>query len=98
MTGKAQQISEIVNSTSFNEVKVGVQLSTDHRYLVNQMFKTFLHLSGQLCRNFEQGKFDGRNEFACKCSAVIVDALEKAGLYERKYWYTEYNKILNNLD
>ena len=33
MTGKAQQISEIVNSTSFNAVEVGVQLSTDHRYL-----------------------------------------------------------------
>lgn len=93
---KASQISNIVNNTLFSPLKVGVELSTDHRYLVNEEFKIFLHMAGQLSRNFESGKFDDRNEFACKCSKVIIEALEKAGLYTRKFWEDRYDKALEN--
>ena len=40
---KISQISNLVNSTIFNPLETGVELSTDHRYLVNEEFKMFLH-------------------------------------------------------
>jgi hypothetical protein len=92
---KADIISEMVNKSSFNPIEVGVELTTDHRYLVNEEFKTFLHFTGQLSRNFEKGKFDDRNEFACKCAKVMVDALKQADLYDVKYWENMYDEILN---
>ena len=90
----ADNISEMVNKMSFNPMQVGVELTTDHRYLVNKMFKTFLHFTSQLSRNYENGKYDARNEYACKCSKVIIDALEKADIYKRKYFEEEYDAIL----
>lgn len=95
VTKKGKEISDIVNSTAFYPLEVGIDLSRDHRYLVNEMFKMFLHFSGQLSRNYENGIFDARNEFACKCSKVIVDALEKENLYDRKFWEDEYDKQLS---
>ena len=92
---KAQEISDIVNSTLFNPMEVGVQLANEHRYLVNEMFKMFLHFSGKLSMDYEKGYYDGRNEFACKCSKIIVDALKENGMYDIKIWEQMYDKILN---
>lgn len=94
---KASKISELVNSTLFNPLEVGVELSTDHRYLVNEMFKMFLHFSGQLSRNYENGRYDDRNAFACKCSKIIIDALVKEGMYHENFWNQQYDDILNKL-
>ena len=91
---RASKISNIVNSTSFNPMEVGIELTTDHRYLQNEEFKTFLHFVGQLARNYEKGIYDARNEFACKSALAMVDGLEKAGLYDRKYWYKQYDEML----
>ena len=92
---KASQISDIVNNTLFNPIEVGVELSTDHRYLVQEMFKMFLHFSGKLAMDYEKGFYDGRNEFACKCSKIIVDALKESDMYDTKYWEEKYAEILN---
>ena len=91
---KARQISELVNSTLFSPVETGVELTTDHRYLVNEEFKMFMHFAGQLARNCERGNYDDRNEFACKCSKVMIQALEEAGLYDRKFWEDRYNEVI----
>lgn len=91
---KANQISELVNSTLFSPLATGVELTTDHRYLQNELFKMFLHFAGQLSRNHETGKFDDRNEFACRCSKVMIEALEQADLYERKFWTERYDEAL----
>ena len=90
----ADNISEMVNKTSFNPMQVGVEMTTDHRYLVNEFFKATLHFVGQLKRDYEKGKFDGRNEFACKCAKVMIDALSAEGLYVPEYWANEYDDIL----
>lgn len=92
---KTRQISDIVNSTLFSPMEVGVQLANEHRYLVNEMFKMFLHFSGKLAMDYEKGFYDGRNEFACKCSKIIVDALKDNDLYDTKYWKDMYAEILN---
>lgn len=93
---KATQISNIVNSTLFSPIEVGVELSTDHRYLQNELFKAFLHFTGQLARNEAKGHYDDRNEFACKCSKVIIKALQEADLYDAKFWEDRYDKVLEN--
>lgn len=93
---KASEISNIVNNTLFSPLETGVQLSTDHRYLVNEEFKMFLHMIGQLSRNYETGNYDARNDFACKCSKVMVQALEEADLYTRKYWEDRYDEVIED--
>ena len=90
----ADNISEMVNKTSFNPIQVGVEMTTDHRYLINEFFKATLHFMGQLKRDYEQDKFDGRNEFACKCSKIMIDALTAEGLYVPEYWANEYEELL----
>ena len=91
---RASKISNIVNSISFDPMEVGIELTTDHRYLQNEEFKTFLHFAGQLARNYEKGIYDARNEFACKSALAMIDGLEKTGLYDRKYWYKQYDEML----
>ena len=91
---KADIISEMVNKSSFRPMEVGVELTTDHRYLVNEEFKMFLHFAGQLARNYENGNFDGRNEFACKCAKIMTDALKQSDLYDVKLWKELYDDIL----
>lgn len=91
---RASKISDIVNSTLFDPMEVGIELSTDHRYLQNEEFKVFLHFAGQLARNYEKGLYDDRNEFACKSALAMIEGLEKAGLYDRKYWYARYDEML----
>ena len=91
---KASKISNIANSTLFNPMEVGIELTTDHRYLQNEIFKSFLHFAGQLARNYEKGNYDARNEYACKSAHAMIEGLEKAGLYDRKYWYRMYDEIL----
>lgn len=94
---QSNQISNIINAMSFNPIEIGVDLTTDHRYLVHKLFDTFIHFSGQLKRDFEKGNYDDRNKYACKCASVIIDALDNAKLYDKKFWEPEYDKILNNL-
>lgn len=90
----ADNISEMVNKTSFNPMQVGVEMSTDHRYLINEFFKATLHFMGQLKRDYEKGKFDDRDEFACKCSKVMIDALTANNLYSPEFFAREYDDIL----
>lgn len=92
---KAHTISELVNVTTFSPLETGVELTTDHRYLVNEEFKMFLHFIGQLSRNYDKGSYDDRNEFACKCAKTMVTALEQADLYERKFWEDRYDETLS---
>lgn len=91
---KASQISDIVNNTLFNPLEVGIELSTEHRYLQNELFKMFLHFCGQLKRNYEKGNVDARNEFACECAKTMIDALEKEELYTSSYWNDRYDEQL----
>lgn len=93
---KARVISDLINSTLFSPLETGVELTTDHRYLVNEAFKMFLHFAGQLSRNHENGNYDDRNEFACRCSKVMIKALEEADLYDRKFWESRYNEVIEN--
>lgn len=91
---KASQIDTIVNSTLFNPLEVGVELTTSHNYLVNEMFKMFVHFAGQLARKYDNGYYDGRNEYACECSRIIIDALKEKGKYDEKWFNQLYDEFL----
>lgn len=89
----AKAISELVNKISFNGIEIGTELSTDHRYLQNELFKMFIHFAGNLAANYKNGKYDGRNEYACKCAKIMIDALERNELFDAEYYLEEYEKI-----
>ena len=90
----ASRISDMVNKISFYPTEVGIELTTDHRYLVGQEFQCFLAFIGQLSINYDKGFYDARNEFACKCSKVITDALKEKGLYDVEFYKNNYEEIL----
>lgn len=97
MCKNAETISNMVNSCNFNPMQVGIELSREHRYLVNQMFMMMLHFIGQLSKDYNNGSFDGRNEFACKCADKMVEALRKEDLYAPEHWENMYKEIMDNL-
>lgn len=59
---KAQQISDIMNSTLFNPEEVAASLSRDHRYLQQQFMKmavAFIKVQAEK----EDRHYDARNEW-----------------------------------
>lgn len=93
----AKQISDVVNKCSFQPKIVGVELSTDHRYLQQQFFKCSLAFIACLANNYRNGHYDGRNEFACQCAHIMMSELEKnTDLYAKEWEDKEYCEILKN--
>ena len=90
----ATKIEAIVNNTLFRPLEVGVELTTSHNYLVNEMFKTFVHFAGQLARNYDKGLYDERKQYACECSRIIIDALKEKGKYDEKWFNQLYDEFL----
>ena len=50
-----------------------------HRYLVNSFFGVVIRFIGILAKNYADGNYDGRNEFACRLSKIMIDALREKG-------------------
>lgn len=96
--GREQKVSEIIsvlmNNMAVNELNVGVELTKDHRYLVDKTFKMFLHFAGQLSRDYDNGYYDGRNENSCKNAKIMIESLEKAETYHRKWFENIYDEVL----
>ena len=72
----ARQISDYVNGKMGSAQKTAELMSRDHRYLQQEMFKIFLEYMKILSRNYKDGRYDARNEWACKCSNIAVEELE----------------------
>ena len=53
-----------------------------HRYLVNSFFIVVLRFVGILAKNYKDGNYDGRNEFACCLSKIMIDALREKGEWD----------------
>lgn len=94
---KASQISDLVNTTDFNPMQVGVELSTDHRYTQQHIFNMFLHFAGMLAENYDNNHYDGRNEKACQMSKIMIDALKRQDLYYSDK-YTYQSELKNSFD
>lgn len=93
----AKSISDMVNSSNWKPMEVGVELTTDHRYLQQQLFEMMLHFISQSAYNFDKGWYDERNEFTMKCCKVMYEALKDADLvFESNFTKECYQEILSD--
>ena len=76
----ARQFSDFVNGKMRSRNETAKLMANDHRYLQQEMFKVFLAYAQILANNYNNGRYDGRNEYACKCANEIISALEEKKL------------------
>ena len=72
--------SNFINGGLYHKKGVAQAMAKDHRYLVQQRADLCIEYLKLLARNERLGWYDGRNEHACKCARVAIDALVAAGL------------------
>ncbi len=65
--------SSFVNGRLNSKRHVAEMMCREHRYLQNEMFKVCLEFIKMLAENYENGRFDPRNEYATKTSKKIID-------------------------
>ena len=74
----ARQFSDFVNGKCYNKRKTAELMAKDHRYLQSEMFKVLLEYAKVLADNYENGWYDGRNEWACTAAKYMLDGLKTA--------------------
>ncbi len=77
----ADEFSRFVNGKMCDARKTGIELANDHRYLVQQKFKIAMYFIEQLADNYKKGRYDPRDERACKLAAATIEHLSEKGLY-----------------
>lgn len=77
----ADVFSEYVNGKMGSPRKIGKAIADDHRYLVNEKAKLMFCFMEQLAENWHKGRYDQRNEWACRLAAEAIDHLAENGLY-----------------
>ena len=76
----AKEFTNFVNGRMCSAEKTGKELTRAHRYLQQQMFKVFLGFMKQLAHNYQQGRYDDRNEWASRLSAEAYQRLIECDL------------------
>jgi len=67
----AEILSDLVNGRMRNFMEISKCLQNEHRYLQNEVFLLLCNIIDQNAKAFEEGRYDGRNEFACKLSNAL---------------------------
>ena len=88
----ADEFSNYVNGKMASPRKVGKELADDHRYLVNEKAKLMFYFMEQLAENWHKGRYDQRNEWACRLAAEAIDHLAENDLYHLPEEYYENHK------
>lgn len=77
----AEALSAFINSADSDEiVLLANDIARDHRTLVQRKFGFFLAFTKVLARNYNEGNYDARNEYACKTSVGIMNLVIDAGV------------------
>jgi len=71
--------SRFINGGLGHTKEVAQAMAQDHRYLVQERFKLMLEYWKELAKNYRKGRYDPRNEWACRCAGVAIDALIESG-------------------
>ena len=71
-----------INCFGIESLEVARSWAGMHRYLVNAMFNIVIRFIGILAKNYEDGNYDGRNEYSCYRSKIMIDALTKEGEWD----------------
>jgi hypothetical protein len=73
----ARQLSNFINGKMESRDATAKLMANDHRYLVQETFKLFLKYMEVLATNYENGCYDGRNNFSCETSYKIIEFLKE---------------------
>lgn len=68
-------LENIANGVMSNKTKVAERMARSHRYLQNELFYLFIEYANILAKNYENGRYDGRNASACKSANQIMETL-----------------------
>lgn len=69
----ARQFSNYVNRCPNDFKKAAKAMGKDHRYLQSEMFKMCIEYIKVLAEHYNNGFYDGRNEWACSTAYSIMD-------------------------
>jgi hypothetical protein len=72
----ARFFSDYVNNCSHNECRAAERMASEHRILQSEMFQLCMAYIKNLAENAKEGRFDARNEYACKTSQKMLDYLD----------------------
>ncbi len=70
---------KFINVYGAEKLEAARGLASMHRYLVNAFFGVVVRFIWILAKNYANGNYDGRNEFACHLSKIMIDALKEKG-------------------
>lgn len=79
-TAFAREFERFVNGRMYSAESTGKEMTKAHRYQQQEMFKVCLAFIGQLAKNYQQGYFDERNEWASHLAAEAYGHLVMEGL------------------
>lgn len=76
----ADLMSQTVNSSRFDPKRCASAMACDHRTLVQSQARLTIEFLRVLAKHYDEGRYDLRNEGACRAARVMVDALDAAGV------------------
>ncbi|MEN6550095.1 MAG: hypothetical protein ABFE07_28970 [Armatimonadia bacterium] len=81
----AQQVLRVLNDYGHDEIIAAFsdEVRRGHCTLQQTLFKALVALINDWATDYEKQRFDGRNEFTCKCSVALREKLKELGaIYE----------------
>ncbi len=72
----ADLVSQSVNSSRFDSKRCAAAMACDHRTLVQSKARLVIEFLRVLARHYDDGRYDLRNEGACRAARVMMDALD----------------------
>lgn len=73
----ARNFSDFVNGQMESPYKVAEVMAKDHRYLQQQMFKVCYYYIELLSQMYENGYYDGRNEWSCETAHKMIEVVKE---------------------
>lgn len=75
----ARLFGDFVNGKIRDKRRVAELMANDHRYLQQEMFKVFIEYVKVLSKKYEDGYYDGRNEWSAETANRIENLLKDDG-------------------
>ena len=69
----AKALSTYVNCFSFNAKAVAKECKRHHKFLQGEEFVLCMEILKAFAEEYDNNEYDGRNEYACKASKLLID-------------------------
>lgn len=80
-TQMAEQFADFVNVSTHDKDNFAIGVTSDHRYLQQEMFNAMLKCVEHWADAHDSGRFDARNQYAVKASKAMIQGLKDADLW-----------------